>query len=261
MLDNNLKTVKILQDYFLSKVEVVEWYRKRYILKSVPNIWDTQIKRQDYLVKHCGNSHIPKIHWTRKIKGRKYFLMDLIESGHKPIPDEMYIKTLDVFHAETTRIKNQLFPVYDFSVFKHEYPKIRKLLPKYLDKRLGKKFQDFEDIFHLQTSVVHGDWVKAQLIGNKKKYAIIDFEMAFYGPSILDHAHFFLKDKTIHKDVLALLDVDKETFLKARIVEALRKLGWFVWFMENKFTTYKFQPEIKEYIGILDRLTKENTKR
>lgn len=183
--------------------------------------------------------------------------MEFIQSDGKPKSDGTYIKTISVFHAETTKVKSKFFPVYDFSAFKQEFPKIKKLLPPKTGKSLEKELKSFEVVFRLQTSVVHGDWVRAQLIGNKGKYWIIDFEMAFYGPSILDHAHFFLKKKTVGKNVLALLGVDKETFHKARIIEALRKLGWFIWFMDNKFTTYKFVPEIAEYVATLERLMKE----
>ncbi|HPN15013.1 MAG TPA: phosphotransferase [bacterium] len=248
------RTIKVIQDYPLSRVEIVEWRGKKYILKSVPKIWDAQIKRQDYLAKHCQEPFIPRIHRIQTIKGRKFFLMDFIQSDNQRISDETYIKTLGAFHAQTTKVKSKLFPVYDFSALKHEFSKINTLLPTKLRKLLKTEVKGLEDVFRLQTSVVHGDWVRAQLMGNKGKYWIIDFEMAFYGPSILDHAHFFLGQKTISRSILSLLGVDKQTFHKARIVEALRKIGWFVWFMENKFTTYKFGPEIKEYVATLERL-------
>lgn len=257
MPGNAYKTIKVIQEYPTSRVEVVVWRRKKYILKTVPKIWDAQIKRQNFLQKRCKESFIPKIQRIQTIKGMKHFLMDFIQNDNKPIPDETYIKTIGVFHAETVKIKSKLFPVYDYFAFKHEFPKIKKLLPSKMGRRLEKDLKSFEEIFRLQNSVVHGDWVKAQLIGQKGKYWIIDFEMSFYGPSILDHAHLFLNEKTIRKDVLASLGVNKETFQKARIIEALRKLGWFIWFIENKFTTYKFVPEIEEYVGILERLMKD----
>jgi len=250
----NCRTIKVIQDYPLSRVEIVKWRGKKYILKSVPKIWDAQIKRQDYLAKQCRKSFIPRIHRIQIIKGRKYFLMDFIQSDEQSISDEIYIKTLSVFHAQTTKVKNKIFPVYDFLAFKHDLPKVKMLLPTNLRRLLKTEMKGLEEVFRLQTSVVHGDWVRAQLMGNKGKYWIIDFEMAFYGPSILDHAHFFLGQKTISRSILSLLGVDKQTFHKARIVEALRKIGWFVWFMENKFTTYKFGPEIKEYVATLERL-------
>ncbi len=243
----------------MSRVEIVEWHGKKYILKSVLKIWDAQIKRQDYLAKHCQKSLIPRIHRIQTIKDRKYFLMDFIQSDNQRISDETYIKTLSAFHAQTTKVKSKIFPVYDFSAFKHELSKINKLLPTKLRKLLKTEVKGLEDVFRLQTSVVHGDWVRAQLMGNKGKNWIIDFEMAFYGPSILDHAHFFLGQKTISQSALSLLGVDKQTFNKARIVEVLRKIGWFIWFMENKFTTYKFGPEIKEYIATLERLLKSRS--
>lgn len=253
--------LKVLQDYYLSKVELVEYEGRKYILKSVPLGYEIQEKRQDCLVKKCKRTLIPKIHWVEIEGGRVHFLMDYVESDKKYIPQLVYIKTLSIFHEETIGFRSKLFPVYDFSTLKKEFLEIGKLLHKNLRTALESELPNFEEIFHRQNSIVHGDWVPAQLIGKKNKYAIMDFEMSFYGPSILDHAHFFIERKVIRSKVLNLLNVDKKTFLKARIVETLRKLGWFLWFMDRKFTTYRFEKEIKEYVATLERLMKEYSRK
>lgn len=252
----NYKTIKLIQDYYLSKVELVERKGEKYILKSVPKFYNIQIKRQEYLSKKCKNTLIPHIYWVRIKDMRVYFLMDYIETSGKIISQEIYIKTISTFHNETENCNSNRFPVYDYSVFKKEFSKISKLLPKNLAKSVEGELINFKEIFSLQNSIVHGDWVKAQLIGYKR-YAILDFEMAFIGPSILDHAHFYMTNKKVGTNVLKMLNVSKDVFLKARIVETLRKLGWFLWFMESKFTNYRFESEIKEHISILKRLMKE----
>lgn len=249
------KTLKLIQDYYLSKVEIVERNGRKYILKSVPKFYDIQIKRQVYLSKKCKETLIPQIHWTRLIDKMVYFLMDYIESGKKIINDKVYIKTISTFHNETVNCTNKLFPVYNFSIFKKEFSKISKLLPKRIVKSLNIDIASYRFIFDMQNSIVHGDWVKAQLIGNKK-YAILDFEMAFQGPSILDHAHFYMTNEKVGVNVLKMLNVSSDVFIKARIVETLRKLGWFLWFIESKFTNYRFEKEIKEHVIILERLIK-----
>jgi hypothetical protein len=249
-------TIKKLQDFPLSQVELVEKDGKKFILKSVPSFFEIQARRQDALAKRCKETRVPKIYWIKKVNERIYFLMEFIESDKQYIPQRAYIQTVQTFHKETVGWKNELFPIYDYNAFLKEFPRIEPLLPRVIVKSLEMKLVEFEAIFHLQNSIVHGDWVRAQLKGRKGAYAILDFEMAFYGPSILDHAHFFLKHKTIRSNVLKELNVERDTFMKARIVETLRKIGWFLWFMDNKFTTYKFESEIKEHVKSLDRFIK-----
>lgn len=244
-------TIKKLQDYPLSQVEIVEKDGKKFILKSVPSFFEIQARKQAFLAKRCKETRIPKIYWIKQLNGRIYFLMEFIENDNKYIPQRVFIQTAETFHKETTGWRNELFPIYDYSVFLKEYSRIEKLLPRAIVKLLEKELVGFEEIFHLQNSIVHGDWVRAQLKGKKGAYTILDFEMAFYGPSILDHAHFFLKHKTIRSSILTELNVGRDVFMKARIVEVLRKIGWFLWFMDNKFTTYEFEPEIKEHIKLL----------
>jgi len=248
------KTIKVIQSYPLSKVELVTLKGERFILKSVPTFYDMQTKKQSYLSHNCKKTHIPKIHWIRKKEDRIYFLMDYIERKNKYIPNRVYIKTIDLFHKETTGLYNKHFPVYNYAVFQKEYLKIKKLLPYDLVLKVNKEIAGLEEIFNTQNSIVHGDWVRAQLIGSNSKYFILDFEMSFYGPSILDHAHFYLKNKTMLAKDLNLIKIDKKTFDKARLLEVLRKLGWFIWFMENKFTTYKFEKEINDHVIILNQL-------
>lgn len=251
-----LKRIKIIQNYPLSTVEIVTQNKKKFILKSIPDFFESQIKRQDFIAHNCTVSNIPKIHWVRKNNNKLFFLMDYIEHKNKYIPNRVYIKTIDLFHKETNGLYNKYFPVYNYAVFQKEFLKIKNLLPRDLISKINKEFIYFKEIFNTQNSIVHGDWVRAQLIGSKSKYFILDFEMSFYGPSILDHAHFYLKNKTMLAKDLNLIKIDKKTFDKARLLEVLRKLGWFIWFIENKFTTYKFETEINEYKIILNRLIK-----
>ncbi len=255
-MQTNYRTIKVIQDYPFSKVEIVELNKKKYILKSVPEFFAEQPKRQKYLSNKCKKSLIPKIHRMKKNNGRIYFLMDYIKSTKNTLQKQVYIDHIKSFHQETINCKSNLFPIYDFSIFKYEFKKIKKLIPLRLFKQLNNHLKLFKNTFDGQISVVHGDWVPAQLIGNGNKYFIIDFEMSFIGPSILDHAHFFIKDKSISPKFLKLMQTDKKAFLNARIVEALRKLGWVINCMESGHTTYKFKPEIKTYTDILERLIK-----
>lgn len=251
------KTIKVIQDYYFSKVEIVESGGKKYILKSVPDFFAFQPKRQMYLSKRCKKTLIPKIKWTKTKEGRMYFLMEYIESDKKTSSKSTYIQTLNVLHQETIGCASKLFPVYDYAVFKNEFRKSKKLIPRPLYERLDDSLEDFKDIFDMRQSVVHGDWVPAQLIPRKGRNYIIDFEMSFRGPSILDHAHFFLKDKTIDPKFIKMMRTDKPMFLKARIVEVVRKFGWVINSMASGHTKYKFESETKGYVDILERLAKE----
>lgn len=253
----NYRTLQLIQDYPFSHVEIVERNSKKYILKSVPDFFGDQPFRQKYLAERCKQTRIPKIHWIKKLGGRVYFLMDYIENDKMPVATETYIRTMNVFQRETAGCKSRLFPRYDSAVFRDEFVRSKGLMPKALYAKLEKRLVLLETIFSLPTSVVHGDWVPAQLIPHKGRHYLIDFEMSFYGPSILDHAHFFYKETTVGDEALRLIGADRGLFAKACAVEALRKLGWVVGGLEGGHTTYKFKPEIKEYVGILKRLVRD----
>lgn len=183
--------------------------------------------------------------------------MDYIEKAETPVATKKYIQTLNVFQRETTNCKARIFPLYDYGVFRDEFVKAKNLMPKSLYARLERNLSILKTVFDLPKSVVHGDWVPAQLISHKGKSYIIDLEMSFYGPSILDHAHFFYKQESVIDETLKLIGTDRKTFVRACAVEALRKLGWVVGMLHGGHTTYKFKPEIKEYVGILKRLVKD----
>jgi thiamine kinase-like enzyme len=253
----NYKAVKLIQDYPFSNVEVVERKGDKYILKSVPDFFGDQPYRQRYLADKCKRTRIPKIHWIRKLGGRVYFLMDYIEKDERIVTTGTYIRTLNVFHRETAGCRSRLFPRYDFAVFRDEFVKSERLMPKALYAQLKRRMEMLQTVFATPTSVVHGDWVPAQLIPHKGRHHIIDFEMSFNGPAVLDHAHFFYKEKTVSAEVLKLIGTDRRMFVKACAVEALRKLGWVMNGLEGGHTTYKFKPEIKEYVSILKRVVKE----
>ncbi len=253
----NYRTLQLIQDYPFSYVEIVERGGKKSILKSVPDFFGDQPNRQRYLVDRCKRTRIPKIHWIKKLGGRVYFLMDYIEKDMTAVTTETYIRTMNVFQRETIGCRSRLFPRYDSAVFRDEFVRSKGLVPKALYARLEKRLGMLETIFGLPTSVVHGDWVPAQLIPHKGKHYLIDFEMSFYGPSILDHAHFFYKEASVSDEVLRLIGTDRKTFILACAVEALRKLGWVISGLEGGRTNYKFKPEIEEYVGILKRFIED----
>lgn len=255
----NYTMLKRFQDFPFSRVELVAFKNKKYILKSVPNFFSFEFKRQNILYKKCQKTLIPKIYFLEKTKCHTYCLMEYFPQDNIKISTKKYIKTISVFHQETKNFKNRNFPIFDQHQFLIEFKRIKKWLPPEMGNLSSKKLKEkFHNIFNSEYSIVHGDWCDAQLISSKGKMAILDFGMSFYGPSILDHAHYFRNKKNINKSILKQINISRHDFQTAILLESLRYLGWVNWFMKNKFSTYKFEKEIKQTFNIIKFINKNN---
>ena len=245
-----LNTLKILYQWPLSKVELVETNGKKYILKTIHNDFTDEIKRQQMLYKKTSKIKIPKIHYVKKEESSTSFLMDYIPSRKKEIGIKKAIDIANEFNNETKSIHNKYFQDYNFEKFYQDFKKVRKNLNNNLSKVNYIKLKEiFSDVFSSERSIVHGDWGKDQILNKGGKYYIIDFGKSFRGPSILDYAHLYLKDKK--NKHYRIPRQDDSLLLKAKIIVCIITLNWFE-LCKSKYIPYKYEKEIKEYANLID---------
>jgi len=73
-----LKRLKVLHQWPLSKVELVKNSKKKYILKTIHKDFFGEIKRQQILYNKCKKIKIPKIYHIDNGKTTTSFLMDYV---------------------------------------------------------------------------------------------------------------------------------------------------------------------------------------
>ncbi|MBU2530123.1 MAG: hypothetical protein KKD35_03695 [Elusimicrobia bacterium] len=257
-LPENYTILKTFQDFPFSQVKLVSIKNKKYILKSVPTFFDFEFKRQIILYKKCKKTTIPKIYLLDKTKGRTNCLMEYFPKDKKVISEKKYIETISIFHQETKNFKNKNFPIYNEQQLLTQFKTIKKWIPVEMAGLTSKELKKiFYNIFNSEYSILHGDWCNAQLISSKGNLALLDFGLSLYGPSILDHAHYFRNKKTINKNILKQINISRDDFLIAILLESLRYLGWIDWFIKNKFSTYKFENEINKTYNIIKFINKK----
>ena len=72
---------------------------------------------------------------------------------------------------------------------------------------------------------------------------------SFYGPSILDYGHLFLKDRRINRKSLTYIGT-RETLIKSKIVVGVITLSWLE-LCKKKYISYDYKKELKEYEDLL----------
>jgi len=245
-MEVNHKKIRVLHHWPLSKVELVEINNKKYILKTVHEDFRDEISKQKLLGKKCKKIDIPKIHYTSKGDGTVSFLMDYIPSKKKEIGLKTALEMISIFHKETRNIKSKHFRRYDFDAFWQDFRLVRKYLGDGLKRKNKAEIKDyFKEVFSSKYSVVHGDWGTDQIVGQDKKYHIVDFGKSYYGPSILDYAQLILKKKRINKLVYTYIPKNEKMLLKARIIACIITLSWTD-LCSKKYIPYDYTQKIKE---------------
>lgn len=224
----SVKKIKLLSEWPLSKVELVEYKNKKYIVKTIHKDFAEEIDRQKTLENVLQKPlAVPHIYETQGKDGNVSFLMDFIE-GDNPT-DEEYLSCIELFHQQTVGLKdNNLFPLYSIEQFKDDLCKVKSLLPE--NDFFENSEIAFSKVFSSDYSVVHGDWKNGQLIKSNGIFYIVDFGKSFYGPSILDAANF-LNDTPDHRNSLA------------ELVLWVITLSWFVT-CRDRYINYDYKKEI-----------------
>lgn len=244
-----MKKLKVLYEWPLSKVELIEIDGEKFILKTIHKNFVDEVYRQRYLQKKCKKINIPKIKKFERESKTISFLMEYIP-GRAKVNLRDSLRLINNFHLETTGVRPKCFPKYGFDEFYGNFQKIKKSIPgefaSFNKKELKKTFGG---VFNSKKSIVHGDWGRDQILFHKKFY-IIDFGKSFYGPSILDYAYLFLRSKKINKKVLGLVG-GREIFMKVRIVSCIIILSWFE-LCKRKYIKHDFKKEISEYVNLFE---------
>jgi len=241
-----MKKIKVLHEWPLSKVELVEIKGKKFILKTIHKDFKNEIFRQKLLRKKCKTIKIPKIYWVKKSGGKVSFLMDYIP--HKPDKPnkKVLIDMVLRFHEETKNLGSKYFKTYKFKAFYKDFLRIKKYLKSPFKNKNKEDIKEFfSSVFDSPYSVVHGDWGHDQIVGKKGDYFMVDFGSAYYGPSVLDFEGLREKGNIIH--------------LKAKLVFIIRNITWLD-LCKRKYIKYSYKKEISkkvlEFNQILNRVSK-----
>jgi hypothetical protein len=235
-----MKTLKTLHEWPLSKVELVEIDKKRYILKTIHKDFSSEVYRQKILRKKCRHIKIPEIYWTKKSNGKTSFLMEYIP--HKPgkLSKKTRLEIIEGFHQCSRLVKGRHFPSYNFKAFYKDFCKAKKYLVSPLKNKSKKEIRKyFESVFDSDYSIVHGDWGHDQILGKDKKYYIVDFGKSFRGPSILDRTD--------------LLKPNTEINIKAKIVNLIIDIAWLD-LCKRKYIDYSYKKEFRTRSGEIRKL-------
>jgi len=238
-----MKKLKILQQWPLSKVELVEIKGKKFILKTIHEDFINEIYRQKILRKTCKKIKIPKIYWIKKSNGKVSFLMEYI--SHKPdsLNKKILFDVLLKFHEETKNLRSKYFKTYNFEAFYKNFLTVKKYLNssfKNKDKADIKEF--FSPVFNSPYSIVHGDWNKDGIFSKNGKYFTIDFAKSYYGPSILDFGNSKIPNNTLN--------------LKTKLVSVIINLAWFD-LCKRKYIKYSYKKEISKKVKEFNKIFKE----
>ncbi len=240
------KIIKVIHQWPLSKVELIEIEGKKFILKTIHKDFISEIENQKIIYNVCKKIKVPKIHSIEK----NAFIMEFIPNNEKEINIEIALKTISLFHEETKSLKQ--FEKYDFESFYKDFVKVQKYLPPLFKKMTELKASKyFEKVFSSEYSTVHGDWGMDQILKNNGEIYVIDFGKTFCGPKILDYAHLFLKNKRIPKQVFNYIKEDRNTLIKSRTVVNIITLNWFE--LCKKYISYDYEKEIEEQIGFIKK--------
>lgn len=213
----NYKTIKILSDWPLSKVELVEIDGKKLILKTIHKDFAQEIERQKFLYENLKSIKIPKIQDQWQENGKVCFTMDYIELTRELNNDER-VDALITFHNETKNLKNKNFSVYDFEAFKKELEIAKQYSPN-LD--LSKIGNATKKPFDTQYSMVHGDTRKTEFITHGDDIYLVDFGKSFYGPSLIDLGYYSLRNN------YEIKSIPPELLKVTEFVVYVRELFWF----------------------------------
>ena len=235
-----MKVIKVLQEWPLSKVELVEVKGKKYILKTIHKDFAKEPLKQELLRKKCKDIKIPKVFWVKK--GKRYiFLMDYIEENKK-ISKKEANNVIRMFHDETKKVNDKLFSIYDFEAFYNEYSRAKKNLIGF-KKNKESLNNFFREIFESEKSIVHSDFDIKNVILSGKDYYLIDFCRSFYGPSILDFSIIYKPKNKLE--------------IKAKLARLIRDIAWFE-LCKEKYINYDYKKEIakkrEEFFALLEKI-------
>jgi ubiquinone/menaquinone biosynthesis C-methylase UbiE len=234
--------IKVLHQWPLSKVEVVEVGGKKFILKTIHKDFVDEVKRQELLRKKCKLIKIPEIYWIKEGKKVVSFLMEYIPHEPGRISQKVSLDIIGKFHKDTRDTRSKFLKKYDFEEFYKDFGNVKQYLNSNLMEKSKKELQDFfRIVFASPISIVHGDWGNDQLLGKKNRYYVVDFGKSFRGPSILDKTKFIKSDTDFN--------------VKAKILRLIKGLAWLDLCKRN-YIDYSYKKEIKAKVDEIKQLEK-----
>lgn len=237
-----MRVLKLLRQWPLSKVELIEDHGEK-ILKTVHKDFIKEAYKQKFLGEYCRKVKIPKV--IEINKRNNSFIMEYLPTKGE-ISKEKALELIQDFHKETRDIRSNYFPKYDSERFYHDFDVVRKYLPEYLQRQSKEQVLEFfREVFNSEFSIVHGDFGTDQVLERDGEYYLIDFNKSFYGPSILDIAHLFLRDNE-------MLVPNSSLIVKSKIICCIMTMRWFE-LCKEKYIQDDYKREIKEYKEIIER--------
>lgn len=242
---DSIKILKVLHEWPLSRVELVEFDNHKYVLKTIHKDFKNEFFKQNFLNLHCKKTNIPQVYsMNKRNKNEISFFMEYIPSLNKEYSQLIQDNIIKLFHSETKNITNKYFKKYDFKMFYKDFLNAKKYI---LDSNIQDKSKKdikkfFKIVFDSEYSIVHGDWKEEQILQYAMKYYIIDFGKSYYGPSILDYEEpksqnkeLNLKTKLIRIIIsIAWYDLCKRKYIKSQYKDKFKELSLLYKELESK---------------------------
>jgi hypothetical protein len=237
---DNVKFLKNLHKWPLSKVDLCEYQGKLIVRKSVHKNFGGEVGKQRFLYSHCIRTDIPEIIDSEDYDNKVVFYMEYIKSARKATEQDA-VNAISAFHNETIGIESDLFQCYNYDSFLEDVEYVKNALNDSLPDVGGVK-----EIFGLQMSVVHGDWGADQLLVKGDDYYVIDFGKSFIGPPIIDFGFQFLKKDIYEKSV----PFEHNLITKSRVIAAIRVIRWYM-LCRERYVDYNYEKEIEELSSVI----------
>lgn len=252
----NEKLIKILSDWPLSKVELVEIDGGKCIRKTIHKDFKDEYFRQKYLFDNLKWTKVPKVYDLAECgKDKVTFLMDFVDIARE-VTDHEAVELLMDFQGEARKLKDKSFPVYNFQALQKDL----KVAEQY---GVSLNPEEYSDIFQGDVSIAHGDFGNDQMVIDKNDdLFLLDFGKSYIGPTLLDFAYYARRDEDAEKMVRKLLGYRKtdHTFIKTKIINALRQIAWFHLCQTKYIKDHDYvNNEIKKEVELIKQLESELT--
>ena len=240
-----MRVEKVLQEWPLSKVELVVDGNRRKVRKTVHRDFGAEVLKQQAVFSVARGFKVPEVLDVEHGGNWTVMTMEYFEPVREPTPGEAD-QLLRKFHAATRPlVGDPLFRTYSLDDLEMDLRTAAAYGP--LPKQVrGPGFFGslFEDV-----CVLHGDWGLDQVIISSEGPVIVDLGKSCAGPPILDVAHRFrfgVDDYDLSDDPQLLM---------ALVVVDVMTIAWFD-LCRQKYIDYSYTKEIEDGISSVHRCSR-----
>lgn len=238
-----MEILKVLHEWPLSKVELVEKNGAKLIRKSIHIDFKSEIEIQQAIRNVAQSFIVPEIYEVEETDDLAIFYMEYFESISKPSEHQVN-NLLRTFHDETRSLmSNEIFDVFRKEDLENDVQQM-SIYGDLPEEIKGEGF--FDEVFENNT-LIHGDWGSDQIIVSERGPVIIDFGKSLISSPILDIAH------NIRFNSNKYLDVTDTNLQKAIIAVDVMRMAWFD-YCKNNYIDYAYEDEMRESVNAINEV-------